>query len=316
MRVLLLGYSAIARKRIVPALHAINAVEGLDIACQRRDADIVSPLPGTIYHDYAEALADSRADVVYISLINSLHAEWAEAALIAGYHVIIDKPAFTRLSDATRLVELAQRKRRLLAEATVFACHPQIKAIRETFVKYKTSPSRISAVLSFPPLDEANFRYGAVFGGGALLDLGPYAIAAGQLFFDDAPERLEAVVNHHNGEVEVSFSVLAKYRDGQTMVGHFGFDTEYQNSILLLGNGLSIAAERIFTIPADKENILAVRRHDSYWHQRVPAADCFKNYFEMIFDALDGGDIQRYSQQLLQAAQLLEQLVLSARGAA
>ena len=47
-----------------------------------------------------------------------------------NHHVIIDKPAFTNYSDATRLVKIANKRKKLLAEATVYSFHPQIDLIK------------------------------------------------------------------------------------------------------------------------------------------------------------------------------------------
>ncbi len=43
-------------------------------------------------------------------------------------------------------------------------------------------PTHITVDFSFPPLDPENFRYKKDLGGGALNDLGPYAVSAGRVF--------------------------------------------------------------------------------------------------------------------------------------
>ncbi len=136
MHVLLLGYSSIAQRRIIPALSSMDEVQRLDIACHRRNITIQSPVAGDIYHDYAEALAKSQANIVYVSLVNSLHRQWVETALHAGYHVVVDKPAFVNIDDARAMVALASSKKRTLIEAVVFAYHPQIAAIKALLEKY------------------------------------------------------------------------------------------------------------------------------------------------------------------------------------
>ena len=65
-------------------------------------------------------LRDSDADIVYLSLPNAMHEQWVMAALAAGKHVIVDKPAMMTLEASLRAVEEARRAGVSLAEATVF----------------------------------------------------------------------------------------------------------------------------------------------------------------------------------------------------
>ena len=47
------------------------------------------------YGTHEALLADEDVDIVYISAVNSAHYRWAKAALIAGKHVICEKPCTT-----------------------------------------------------------------------------------------------------------------------------------------------------------------------------------------------------------------------------
>ena len=63
------------------------------------------------FSNYEVALSSSSANIVYISLPNSLHFNWAKKALLAGYHVIIDKPLAYKLSETRKLIKLAKKKK-------------------------------------------------------------------------------------------------------------------------------------------------------------------------------------------------------------
>ena len=75
--------------------------------------------------------------MVYISTFNSSHAIWAEKAILKGFHVIVDKPAFTSLQEAKRVVSLAAKLGKCLAESTVYACHPQVQSVKGIFSSVK-----------------------------------------------------------------------------------------------------------------------------------------------------------------------------------
>ena len=91
MNWLLLGHSEIAKKRVIPALKKCG-IKRIDIASKSRLDDVRLPngmVAGCFYQDYEEAIKDSKAGIVYISTINSLHAPLAELAVkIWGFHTV------------------------------------------------------------------------------------------------------------------------------------------------------------------------------------------------------------------------------------
>ena len=266
-----------------------------------------------MFDAYDAALRQSRADVVYVSLPNSDHAVWAQAALESGRHVIVDKPLCVSLAETRQLVACARRRKRLLAEAIVYADHPQIVAAREMFTRAGVKPRRITALFSFPPLDPADFRYQPELGGGAINDLGPYAVSVGELFFQQPLARVWCRVNTHAATgVETAFSMMAAYPGGRTMIGHFGFDTEYQNRVSLLGSGVSVELDRVFTIPADYPNTICVRRQNVCATESVPPSDCFADFFKRVFDDCRRERYDVGCDQVLRQAQALTMLQQSA----
>ena len=260
MRVLIIGYSEIVKKRVLPALEKMKRVDCIDIASRSFTSCIPEKKSrqGAFFADYDEALSKSKADLVYISLVNSKHAEWAERALAKGCHVIVDKPSFISFDDAKKLANLAEQKGLCLAEATVYAWHPHIQMARDLFMQADTRPTRLTVAFSFPPLPAGNFRYQKSLGGGALWDLGPYAVSPGRLFFEAEPEEVFCGIGTRNSDtgVDTSFSMLAMYAGGRSLVGHFDFNTEYRNCINILGPSMSVDIDRFFTTPPDMESEL------------------------------------------------------------
>jgi len=312
MQILILGYSQITRRRVIPAIEAISDFTGIDIASRSSASSVILPekLKGEVFADYQKALSESKADIVYISTTNNLHTRLAQEALLKGFHVIVDKPAFLSFEDAKGLVDLAKKKKRCLAEATVYAYHPQIERIKEVFLAAKSQPARLTAILSFPPLDPDNFRYVKDLGGGALYDLGPYAISPGRLFFGEEPREIYCTVNSRGGRdgVDTAFSVLAVYSGGRSLAGHFGFDTGYCNLINILGPGVSLEMERIFTIPPDMENEIKTKQGMESKVLRVPSADCFALFLEKVVDSIKRSDYEEFANQILSDAAVLKRL--------
>ena len=105
--VLLIGYSKLSRKRLVNYL--IRNKIKLSIASKSYKSNINSIVEQ--FNSYDNALKFSKANIVYISLPNSLHYFWAKKALNYGYHVIVDKPICENYSKSLDLVSLAKKKK-------------------------------------------------------------------------------------------------------------------------------------------------------------------------------------------------------------
>jgi dTDP-3,4-didehydro-2,6-dideoxy-alpha-D-glucose 3-reductase len=317
MHILIIDYSTIVRKRVLPALRKIELVDCIDIACRSSAPGISdeAPFSGTVFNNYDDAILKSKADLVYVSLVNSCHAEWAEKALLKGCHVIVDKPSFTSIDDARRLADLACAKNLCLAEATVYAWHPQIQMARDLFLQAGTRLTRLTVSFSFPPFPADNFRYQKHLGGGALWDLGPYAVSPGRLFFKDEPEEVFCRVCTRSAatEVDTSFSMLATYPGGRSMIGHFDFNTEYRNCINILGPGMSVDIDRVFTTPPDMENELLVRSNNRTAKVKTPQTDSFAIFLQRVFNAINKNDYSTFIQDLLSDATLLSRLRKAAK---
>ena len=77
----------------MPAAAKVSAIDEISIASKSRARPDDWPKHGLFFNDYEAALRESDCDLVYVSLPNALHEQWIMAALAAGKHVIVDKPA-------------------------------------------------------------------------------------------------------------------------------------------------------------------------------------------------------------------------------
>lgn len=77
-----------------------------------------------VYTEYDEMLADSEVELVYIATPNSLHFEQAKAALLAGKHVLCEKPIVPTVAQLDELLSLAEERHLHLLEAITTIDHP------------------------------------------------------------------------------------------------------------------------------------------------------------------------------------------------
>jgi predicted dehydrogenase len=309
VHLLILGCSSIVTRRVLPAALTCGRIHRISLA-SRTTAD--SPVPDrvTLYRDYDDAISVSGADVAYVSGVNAAHAQWIARALTAGLHVMVDKPAVLDVASAESVVALARRVRRGIGEATVFAFHPQIAALRALVPPADLASTRATASFSIPPLPPSDFRYRHELGGGSLYDLGPYAAATSRLLFGEPPATVACTVLSTRGApaVDTSFSMLLTYPGGGSLAGHYGFVTTYQNRLSVLSGSRVVDAERIFSTPPELACAMRVREPEGERIVAVPAADAFTLFLDAFTAAVDRGDLEAFESALLEDARLIARL--------
>ena len=309
MRLLILGFSSIAERRVIPASARVDAITEVSIASKGRPRPQAWPKMGRFFSGYETALRDSGADIVYLSLPNALHEHWAMASLSAGKHVIVDKPAMMSREASARAVEEARRARRLLAEATVFGYHPLFVRLA-AFLNDIGPLTHVAAQFIIPPLPIGNFRNHMDLGGGCLLDMGPYAASTMRILGGGPPAEITALAGGRHPEtgVDMGFSVQARLANGGIFSGHFSFEDEYQNRLLIVGRSGSVTMERVFSPPPD---------YRMEWRQRVSnqesvatfePADTFALFLEAACGAAANGDHAKFARDLLDDARCRAQI--------
>jgi len=146
------------------------------------------------YGSYEELLADPEIEAIYNPLPNHLHVPLTLKAAEAGKHVLCEKPIALTSEEAQRLRAVAGKV--LIMEAFMVRFHPQWLRARELVRQGQVGTPRVVQMLfSYFNADPKNIRNIADIGGGALYDIGCYAILAGRYFFEAEPIRVVALVN-------------------------------------------------------------------------------------------------------------------------
>jgi predicted dehydrogenase/aryl-alcohol dehydrogenase-like predicted oxidoreductase len=131
------------------------------------------------YGSYDELLAQKDIDVVYIALINSLHATWAIRAAQAGKHILCEKPLALNHPEATAIIQAAMDHDVFLMEAMMYRCSPLIAKLRELLSSHAIGKiSNIHAKFGITTDYNPEKRiFKNEIGGGAILDVGCYTMS-------------------------------------------------------------------------------------------------------------------------------------------
>jgi predicted dehydrogenase len=146
------------------------------------------------YGSYEELLADPAIEAIYNPLPNHMHVPWTLKAAAAGKHVLCEKPIAMNAQEARLLEGAAARV--LIMEAFMVRFHPQWLRVRELIREGKIGTLRaIQFFFGFSITDPKNIRNIPSIGGGALYDIGVYAIVAGRFFFEAEPVKCVALID-------------------------------------------------------------------------------------------------------------------------
>ncbi|MBR2328204.1 MAG: Gfo/Idh/MocA family oxidoreductase [Clostridia bacterium] len=165
------------------------------------------------YGSHAELLADGDINIVYISTVNSEHYTLAKAALLAGKHVVCEKPCTLTAKETDELFELAGKKGLFIIEAQKMLFLPtltEVKRLISEGVIGEVSMAETSH--SFPGSYNA-WMYDKELGGGPLLSSGIYAFELLLWLFGDI-ECAQIFKSEMPNGVEWQYTVAGKTKSG------------------------------------------------------------------------------------------------------
>ena len=308
MKILILGYSNLCRRKIIPVLKKKFSNVKFSICSRSQKKKNIGAYDW--FRDYKVALKKSKTDVVYISLINSLHYYWAKKFLENNYHVIIDKPATLNFKQAKNLVKLARKKKRLLSEAVVFHYHHQInKAIKE--INSLKNLTHVHARFVIPKFPKKNFHNFKKYGGGCLLDMGSYVAAVFRIFISKNIKKVTFLSSFKENQNGVNENFDVKIVVGKkSFSGYFSHNGEYENTLTLFTKRKSVTINRVFSPPNDVDLTLQVNEGNISKEKKLKRDDTFFNYFKKIITLLKAKKFGNSYQDLLKDSFFREKLCL------
>ncbi|MFT3953720.1 MAG: Gfo/Idh/MocA family oxidoreductase [Piscinibacter sp.] len=215
-----LSTAKIGLKQVIPAMQKSALCEMRAIAsrslpaAQQAAKELGMPVA---YGSYEELLADPGIEAVYNPLPNHLHVPLTLQAARAGKHVLCEKPFAISADEAAQLREVAAKVH--IMEAFMVRFHPQWQRVRELVAAGAVgTPRAVQVFFSYFNDDPANIRNRADIGGGALYDIGCYAIVAGRMVFGSDPRRVVALVDRDpQMATDRTSSALADFGDGRQL---------------------------------------------------------------------------------------------------
>jgi xylose dehydrogenase (NAD/NADP) len=249
-----LGCADIAIRRLVPAMKATPGNEVVAIASRDLSRAQVAATQLDIpraYGSYADVLLDDHVDAVYIPLPNSLHAEWTVKAAEAGKHVLCEKPMAPTVAECQQMVDACRRAGVRLMEAFMYRFHPQHARVRALIAEGAIGQpmlmrSSFCVRMRRPPED---IRFSPDLGGGALLDVGVYAIDAVRWLLGGDPLSVSGQLSLGTGGIDVSAAIALAFPEDVLATVACSFVANGGGSYEVLGPEGKITVQQAFAQP-------------------------------------------------------------------
>ena len=302
-KILLIGYSNVARKRY------INTFIKNKIPFCVASKSFREKIKGAYKHfnDYNKALYQSRANIVFLSLPNSMHFYWSKKILKLGFHLIVDKPITTKIGELNQLISIARKKKLLLTEATFFNYHKQFKFLKK-FVGKLNNIEQVFANFTIPMPGKKTILLSKKLQGGALMDMGPYAAAINRIFFKENLKQKEIIIKKNLKGLIISFDVYIKY-ETKVFIGTFRFGKEYKNSLTVYTDKGFIEINRVFSPPEDLGLTIAIDKNNKSKTVKIKKDNCFENFFLEVIKNLKEKKFIFYYNRMLKDESLRLKLI-------
>ena len=185
LRVGIIGTGWIAEKAAI-TLNGTECCEALAVGSRSQEkADEFAAKWGIpkAYGSYTELIADPDIDLVYVGTPHSHHFDVTKEALQAGKPCLVEKAFMANHRQAKEIVELAHERKVFLAEAIWTRDQPVVKMVRDLMAEGRIgTPRLLTATLGYSMGEKPRIMRPDLCGG-ALLDLGVYALNFVRMFF-------------------------------------------------------------------------------------------------------------------------------------
>ena len=206
------------------------------------------------YDDLEILLADTRVQAIYLPMANHEHAAWALKAIQAGKHVLIEKPMAISVADIEAIETAAIRHNVTVMEGFMYLFHPQHRRVQEIVdsgmigeVKFV----RASNSFMMRPARMYRLAQDTSLGGGAMWDIGPYAIHSLRLWFEEDPIAITAMAKYADTGADIATSGILDFGNGKR--GHFdiSFECSRRSEYEITGTKGRVKCHTVWQLPGD-----------------------------------------------------------------
>jgi predicted dehydrogenase len=285
-------------RKVIPGAHASEKVDLVAVASRdqaRAEAYAAEWEIPRAYGSYEALLADPEIEAVYISLPNTMHAEWSIKAMEAGKHVLCEKPFTRHPEEVDEAFDVAEKTGRLLSEAFMYRHNPQTKRLADLVAGGAIGELRlVRSVFSYSLYDADNIRLRTDLEGGALMDVGCYCVSGSRLLGGEpvavkgeawyGPSGTDWVFG---GVLRFPNDVLATFDCGTAMPNRDEFEAIGSEGSIFLDDPWHCVHPVIELRRGDKVERIELEPEDSYRLELENVSDAIRGEAELLLGRED-----------------------------
>lgn len=170
-----------------------------------------------IYDRMEDIFTDSMVDVIYITTPHNTHYEFIKKALENGKHVFVEKSITLNSRELDEMIALATEKKLILAEAMTIWHMPLYKELWKLVRSGQIGKVQMITMNfgSFKEYDMSNRFFNMDLAGGALLDIGVYALSIVRSFMNEKPNEILSQMKPSPTGSDEQATILLKNPSGQ-----------------------------------------------------------------------------------------------------
>ncbi len=170
-----------------------------------------------VYKQIDEVFEDSNVDIIYIATPHNTHYQFMKKALENGKHLLIEKSITLNSRELDEMIALANRQNLILAEAMTIWHMPLYKKLWNIVKNGELGKVQLITMNfgSFKEYDMKNRFFNINLAGGAMLDIGVYALSIVRSFMDKKPEEIVSQWKPSPAGSDEQATILLKNSSGQ-----------------------------------------------------------------------------------------------------
>ena len=170
-----------------------------------------------VYEQYQEMFTDPEVDAIYITTPHNTHISFMKQAIANGKHVLVEKAITLNSGELSEALSLATEKGVIVAEAMTIFHMPIYRKLHEILQSGKLGAVNLMTVNfgSFKEYDMNNRFFNKNLAGGAMLDIGVYALSLCRWFMASKPEQVKSIVKMAPTGVDEQAGLLLMNAEGQ-----------------------------------------------------------------------------------------------------
>lgn len=170
-----------------------------------------------VYEDIDQVFEDPEVDIIYISTPHNTHINYLRKALAGGKHVLCEKSITLNKDELAEAIALAEKHHVILAEAMTIFHMPIYRQLNEVIASGKLGSLKMIQMNfgSYKEYDMTNRFFNKNLAGGALLDIGVYALSFVRWFMTEKPNQVASQVKLAPTGVDEQVGILLSNDAGE-----------------------------------------------------------------------------------------------------